>query len=100
MAPGILPAAISPLINSSMRESFSTDNTAPGGGPSSLERAGGLVATTPAAAAANNATVRRNNAGSSGSMSGTDRLDNGRLLHCCNPIQMPLSAGTHRHQEY
>src|ERR1700736_6284106 len=35
MAPGILPATISPLRKSSMAESFSRDNSAPGGGPSS-----------------------------------------------------------------
>src|SRR3982074_2104291 len=35
MAPGILPAAISPLMKSSMRESFLTDSSAPGGGPKS-----------------------------------------------------------------
>src|SRR5258708_53554 len=34
MAPGILPAATSALMKSSMRDSFSTDRLAPGGGPS------------------------------------------------------------------
>ena len=40
MAPGILPEAISPLRKSSIRWSFSTDSSAPGGGPNADAAAG------------------------------------------------------------
>src|SRR5712675_1358538 len=63
MAPGMLPEAISPLIKSSMAESFSRDSTACGGGPSSAaatdSEAESETAATAAAAVLDNATFRQ-----------------------------------------
>src|SRR5258705_7729700 len=64
MAPGMLPEAISPLIKSSMAESFSRDSTACGGGPSwtatTDNEAENETAATPAAAILDSATFRQN----------------------------------------
>src|SRR6266404_9129976 len=64
MAPGMLPEAISPLIKSSMAESFPRDSTACGGGPSwpaaADDEAVGETAATVAAAVQDNATFRQN----------------------------------------
>jgi len=54
MTPGMLPEATSPLMKSSMDESFSRDSTAPGGGPSSTAPADKGAATQTAAAIAAN----------------------------------------------
>ena len=54
MAPGMWPEATSPLMKSSMVESFSRDSTAPGGGLSSTAAADKGAATQKAAAIAAN----------------------------------------------
>src|SRR5256885_11129690 len=60
MAPGILPAATSALMKSSIRDSFSTESFAFGGGPSWAAAAGKARADTAAAMiAANNVTNLR-----------------------------------------
>src|SRR5450631_4677399 len=74
MAPGILPEAISPLMKSSMAESFSRDSTAPGGGPSSTVAADkGAATQTTAAIAANRMAQRRLDAKPCGDISLPDR---------------------------
>src|SRR3981189_915465 len=66
MAPGILPAAISPLMKSSMRESFLTDTSAPGGGPTPAMAADEGAASKTAATriASRIATYRQSSGGS------------------------------------
>jgi hypothetical protein len=54
MAPGMWPEATSPLMKSSMDESFSRDSTAPRGGPSSTAPADNGAATQTAATIAAN----------------------------------------------
>src|SRR3979409_828913 len=69
MAPGILPDAISPLMKSSIGESFSRDSTAPGGGPSSIVVADKGVATqTIAAITASRSRYELNDVGSRGNI--------------------------------
>src|SRR2546421_4093648 len=68
MAPGILPEATSPLINSSIGESFSRDSTAPGGGPNSTVAADrGAASETAASIAVNRAACGQNDAAARGS---------------------------------
>src|ERR1700742_4567661 len=63
MAPGIRPAATSPLMKSSIDESFSADSTAPGFGPNRTSAASdGPVARTETIAALNNVIEQRSDA--------------------------------------
>src|ERR1700674_2296551 len=97
MAPGIFPEVTSLLTKSSIEESFSSDNSAPGGGPS-------LTAVADRGAAAEAATLRtaerRMDARVRGNMRGNrddaDRME-ARLLQCFNSIQTapgPSGEGT------
>src|SRR3954453_7680911 len=71
MAPGILPEATSPLIKSSIGESFSRDSSAPGGGPNSTVAADtGAASETAASIAVNRAACRQNDAAAHGSSGG------------------------------
>src|ERR1700674_1814792 len=75
MAPGILPAAISPFRKSSMAERFSRESLAPGGGPNPTVAAHAEVATeTAATIAAKRMAWRRNDAKWRGDMCWPDRL--------------------------
>src|SRR5258708_6789416 len=67
MAPGILPVATWSLMKSSIRESFSSDSTALGGGPNSAADRG-LVIEANAAIAANSFARRSDDADLRGSI--------------------------------
>src|ERR1039457_2509686 len=106
MAPGILPEAISPLMKSSMAESFSRDNTAPGGGPSSFVAAvEGATRQTTAAIAANCMAAGRLDAKSCGDISLPDQSVGRREVMALpepdpDGAQLPVTIVIGNKQEY
>jgi hypothetical protein len=88
MAPGILPALISPSTKPWIGANFAIDSSAPGGGPKS-PAAAGAEAIGITAVIANKPNEMREGAGRVNICSfGSDRRDGSTLLHCVRPIQI------------